>query len=148
MALSDDLTSWLHGRHQAVLVTVRSDGSPQTSNVAFDLDVGVLRVSVTQDRAKTNNLRRDPRGVLHVLGDSFWEYASITVRAELGPVSTEPGDAAGRQLLDLYERISGERHGNPQEFYEAMVAERRLVLALHPGSAVGQGFGDGSDPGS
>lgn len=89
-------------------------------------DEGVLRVSVTSDRAKTRNRQRDPRAVLHVLGETFWEYASLTVRAELGPVSTERGDEAGKVLLDLYQRISG---------------EQRLVLSLHPLSAVGQGFG-------
>lgn len=140
MTLSPSLTTWLHERHQAVLVTLRSDGTPQTSNVVFDLDAGILRVSVTSDRAKTRNLQRDPRAVLHVLGETFWEYASLTVRAELGPVSTERGDEAGKVLLDLYQRINGQQHPDPQEFYEAMVTEQRLVLSLHPLSVVGQGF--------
>ena len=82
---------WLAGRHQAVLVTVRADGSPQTSNVAFAWQDGVAKVSVTEDRAKTRNLRRDGRAVLHVLGDTFWQYLSVSVRAEVGPVSAPPG---------------------------------------------------------
>ncbi len=143
MILTPSLTAWLHERHQAVLVTLRADGTPQTSNVAFDLDAGVLRVSVTSDRAKTRNLQRDPRAVLHVLGETFWEYASLTVRAEVGPVSTERGDQAGQVLLDLYQRITGDQHPDPQEFYEAMVSEQRCVLALHPLSVVGQGFDGG-----
>lgn len=142
MTLNDQVTRWLHGRHEAVLVTLRADGSPQTSNVMFDLDVGVARVSVTTDRAKTHNLRRDPRAVLHVLGDSFWQYASIRVQAQLGKITTEPGDDPGKELLDLYQRVSGSDHPDPQEFYEAMVAEQRLVLSLVPESAVAQGLPD------
>lgn len=142
MALPESTVQWLADRHQAVLVTLRSDGSPQTSNVGFSLRDGVAQVSVTDDRAKTHNLRRDPRAVLHVLGDSFWEYASVRVEAVLGPVTTAPGDLAGQELLDLYGRISGSEHPDAQEFFEAMVAERRLVLGLLPLSAVTQGLPD------
>ncbi|HUR14048.1 MAG TPA: PPOX class F420-dependent oxidoreductase [Mycobacteriales bacterium] len=132
--------AWLAERHQAVLVTLRADRSPQTSNVAFAFRDGVARVSVTDDRAKTHNLRRDPRAVLHVLGDSFWQYASVRVTAELSAVSTELGDAVGSELLEVYEAITGAAHPDPDEFYGAMVQERRLVLTLTPQSAVGQGL--------
>jgi PPOX class probable F420-dependent enzyme len=132
--------NWVAARHQAVLITLRADGSPQSSNVAYDLYDGRARVSVTADRAKTANLRRDPRGVLHVLGDSFWQYASIRVTAALSPVTTEAGDATGVELLEVYERISGGQHPDPQEFFEAMVAERRLVLSLTPVHLVGSGL--------
>jgi PPOX class probable F420-dependent enzyme len=127
-------------RHQAVLITLRADGSPQSSNISYDWYDGRVRVSVTADRAKTANLRRDPRGVLHVLGDSFWQYASVKVTASLGQVTVEPGDAAGRELLEMYERISGSAHPDPPEFFEAMVAERRLVLSLTPSAVVGMGL--------
>src|SRR5689334_9459853 len=95
----------LTDRHQAVLITLRQDGSPQSSNVAFALADGVARVSVTADRAKTRNLQRDPRCVLHVLGSTFWEYASFPATATLSPVSAEPGDATGRELLEIYEAV-------------------------------------------
>lgn len=131
---------WLAGRHQAVLVTIRSDGSPQTSNVAYALLDGVAKVSVTHERAKAQNLRRDPRAVLHVLGDSFWQYASVRVTAELGKESTSPGDEVGRELLALYEAVSDSQHPDPAEFFEAMVTDRRLVLRLTPLSAVTHGI--------
>lgn len=132
-------TQWLADRHQAVLVTLRADGSPQTSNIAFALLDGVLKVSVTDDRAKTRNLRRDPRGVLHVLGDSFWVYSSVSVTADPTEITTEAGDAVGRELLAVYEAITGKAHPDPAEFFAAMVAEKRLVLRLTPVSAVSQG---------
>lgn len=122
-----------------MLVTLRADGSPQTSNVVFALLDGLLKVSVTEERAKTRNLRRDPRAVLHVPGDTFWQYASVTVTAELSAVSGRPGDEVGQELLAVYEAASGSPHPDPQEFFQAMVADRRLVLRLTPVSAVGQG---------
>lgn len=139
MPLDPAVAGFLARRTQAVLVTLRADGSPQTSNVLYDGTGGVARVSVTAGRAKTHNLRRDPRAVLHVLGETFWEYAAVRVTAELGAVTTTPGDAAGQELLALYERLSGSAHPDPQEFLTAMVAEQRLVLRLVPVDAVAQG---------
>ena len=129
---------WLASRHHAVLITLRADGSPQSSNISYAMLDGVAKVSVTHDRAKTHNLRRDPRAVLHVLGDSFWQYASVRATAELGPVSVVPGDEAGEELLEQYEAAAGKPHPDPAEFFAAMVNDHRLVLRLTLESAVGQ----------
>lgn len=138
--LDDALVHWLSGRHQAVLVTLRADGSPQSSNVAVVFRGSTGYVSVTETRAKTRNLRRDPRAVLHVLGDSFGQYAALAVRADLGPASTRPSDTAGQDLLRLYETITGRPHPNREEFFHAMVAERRLLLTLTAESATTWGL--------
>lgn len=138
MSLPAAVEDWLAARHAAVLVTLRADGSPQSSNVGYAMVDGVAQVSVTAGRAKTHNLRRDPRGILHVTGDSWWQYASVTVRAEVGAVTEAPGDRPGEDLLALYNRISPAPHPDPAEFLAAMVEERRLVLRLTPVSAVGQ----------
>jgi PPOX class probable F420-dependent enzyme len=138
--LNDAARDWLAGRTRAVLITTRADGSPQSSNVLTAFDGTTFRVSVTADRAKTRNLARDPRAVVHVVGDDFWAYASVSCRATLGAVTTTPGDDACRALLDTYEAITGKRHRDPDEFFAAMVEERRLVLTLTPTSVVGSGW--------
>jgi PPOX class probable F420-dependent enzyme len=138
--LTDAARTWLTGRTRVVLVTTRADGAPQSSNVLAWFDGSVFRVSVTADRAKTRNLARDPRAVAHVLGDDFWTYASVSCVAGLGEVTVVPGDDAGRDLLEVYEAITGKRHPDPDEFFGAMVAERRLVLTLEPRSVAGSGW--------
>jgi PPOX class probable F420-dependent enzyme len=132
--LTESEIEWLKKHHSAVLVTIRRDGSPQTSNVVFGFDGTEAHVSVTADRAKTRNLQRDPRGVLHVLGDHFGQYASLAVDAVVGPVSVEPGDQAGLDLLTLNEFVGGKPHPDPDEFFAAMVTDRRLLLRLIPRS--------------
>jgi PPOX class probable F420-dependent enzyme len=123
--------------HRGVLVTQKRDGRPQLSNIAYALgDDGVARISVTADRAKTANIRRDPRTSLYVSRDDFWAYAVLEGRAELTPVSTEPGDATGVELADLYRAVQGE-HPDWDDFHAAMVRERRLVIRFHPESAYG-----------
>ena len=131
---------WLNGRTRAVLITIRADGSPQSSNVLTAFDGTTFRVSVTADRAKTRNLARDPRAVVHVVGDDFWSYASVSCHATLGEVTITPGDEAGRALLETYEAITGERHADPDEFFAAMVDEHRLVLTLTATGVVGSGW--------
>lgn len=122
----------LAAQHQGVLVTLRRDGRPQTSNVAYDFADGVARISVTDDRAKTANLRRDPRAVLHVVGETFWQYVSADGTVELSAVSKEPGDAPGQELLELHDAVSPEPHSDPDEFFEAMVDDERLVIRFRP----------------
>ena len=138
--LTEAARDWLTGRTRVVLITIRGDGSPQSSNVLAAFDGTSYRVSVTADRAKTHNLARDPRAVVHVVGDDFWSFASVSCRATLGAVTTTPGDEAGRALLETYEAITGEGHADPDEFFSAMVDERRLVLTLSPTGVVGSGW--------
>ena len=125
--------AFLADRHQGVLVTIRRDGSPQSSNIAYHVGPdGVARISVTDGRAKTANLRRDPRAVLHVTGESFYRYVSAAGVVELSDLSTEPGDATGRELLDLHDAVAPEPHPDPDEFFRAMVDDRRLVIRFTP----------------
>ena len=66
---------FLKVRHDGILATIKHDGRPQLSNVLYFLDDdGRIKISVTQTRAKTHNLRRDPRASLHVQGRDRYEY--------------------------------------------------------------------------
>lgn len=125
-------------RHRkAVLITIRADGRPQSSNVLYTFADGVARVSVTAPRAKTRNVARDPRAVLHVSASSFWQYVSASCTVELSAVSVEKGDAAGRELLDVYNAIADEPHPDPDEFFGVQVAEQRRVMRLRPDGYAG-----------
>ena len=79
-------------RHRnAVLVTIGADGRPQSTNVVYALDDDdVVRVSITADRVKARNLRRDARASLHVSSDDFWSYVVLEAEADLTPVAAAP----------------------------------------------------------
>ena len=92
MELADAL-SFVRERHQGVVTTIRSSGRPQLSNIVYTLgDDDVARISVTDSRAKTKNLRRDPRASLYVVGDDFWSYVVLEGTAELTPLAADPAD--------------------------------------------------------
>jgi len=99
-------------------------------------DDGVIRVSVTDSRAKTKNLRRDPRASLHVAQSDFWAYAVLDCDVELMPVAVEPHDGTVDALVAYYRSVMGE-HSDWDEYRAAMVADGRLLLLLTPTHAYG-----------
>ncbi|MGI8459434.1 MAG: PPOX class F420-dependent oxidoreductase [Propionibacteriaceae bacterium] len=123
--------------HQSVLTTLRNDGRPQLSNVVHAVDdEGVLRVSTTADRAKYVNLTRRPWAAIKVDGESFWSYAVLEGDVTLSDVAAAPDDATLEELVMVYRAISGE-HDDWDAYRAAMVAERRVVVRLHPTYAYG-----------
>ena len=136
MDLSTGLDFARHHR-RGVLVTMKRDGRPQLSNIMYGIDdAGVVRISITADRAKAKNLARDARSSLHVTQDDFWAYVVLEGDAELSPVATAPDDAAVDELVELYRSMAGE-HPDWDEYRAAMVADRRLVARLRPTHAYG-----------
>ncbi|WP_163508953.1 PPOX class F420-dependent oxidoreductase [Fodinicola acaciae] len=132
----DALTKLIAGSHHGVLVTLKRDGRPQLSNVSYAYDAGVIRVSVTDDRAKTRNLRRDPRASFYVTSGDFRSYVVAEGDAELSAVTTDPHDAAADELVEVYRSIAGE-HPDWDEFRAAMVEQRRLVARIPVGRVYG-----------
>ncbi len=124
-----------------VLVTLRRDGRPQTSNVVYAVQGDQLRISVTEDRAKTRNLRRDPRAVLHVSTPDHASWAAVDGTVTISPTTTVPGDDTGKALGELYTAIAGQAHPDWSEYYRAMVQESRLLVTLTVTSGYGGGAG-------
>jgi PPOX class probable F420-dependent enzyme len=136
MQISDAL-DFIRDKPNGILIALKSDGRPQSSNIAYSVgDDGVIRVSVTDGRAKTSNLRRDPRASLHVNRDDFWAYAVIEADVTLLPVAQSPDDATVDALVAYYRSVVGE-HDNWDEYRQAMVDDKRLLLELQPTHAYG-----------
>lgn len=138
----DALLDLLRTRPFGALVTLKKDGRPQLSNVLhhYDAETRTLRISVTDDRAKTANLRRDPRASYYVTAEDGWSYLVVEGAAEFSEVAAEPEDAAVEELVGLYRDLRGE-HPDWAEYRASMVAEKRMVLRLrierHYGMAAG-----------
>ncbi|HXR72954.1 PPOX class F420-dependent oxidoreductase [Actinocrinis sp.] len=109
---------------RGVLTTYRRDGQAQMSPVTPGVDAqGRIIVSVTEDRAKTKNARRDPRVALCVFGESFYgPWVQVEGQAEFadGPDRIDA-------LVDYYRTLSGE-HSDWGEYRAAMVRDRRVLL--------------------
>ncbi|WP_335982252.1 MULTISPECIES: PPOX class F420-dependent oxidoreductase [Streptomycetaceae] len=142
------LLDLLKDQRNGVLVTLKKDGRPQLSNVTFlyDESTRYIRVSATDSRAKTRNLRRDPRASFYVTTPDLGAYLVAEGEAELTPVAADPHDATVDELVEVYRAIAGE-HPDWEEYRAAMVADGRLVIRLRADRAYGWGRTQGGTSG-
>jgi PPOX class probable F420-dependent enzyme len=121
----------LASAHLGVLITLKRDGRPQSSNVGYMYDDAAKRVSIstTADRFKVANLRRDPRASLHVIAPDGWGWAAADATATLTPIAQERDDAIVEELITIYRTNAGE-HPDWDDFRRAMVEDQRLVVHL------------------
>ncbi len=127
----DKLLALIGGNSLGVLATLKRDGRPQLSNVSYHFDRRQLSigVSITEPRAKTRNLRRDPRASIHVSADDGWSYAVAEGDAILTPPAAAPDDDTVEALIALYRNIAGE-HSDWDEYRRSMVDDRRVLMTL------------------
>ncbi|WP_103379820.1 PPOX class F420-dependent oxidoreductase [Pseudonocardia dioxanivorans] len=114
-----------------VLATIKSDGRPQLSPVTpfYDREAGVVRVSMTEGRAKTANLRRDPRATLEVTSADGWGWATVEGVATLVGPGTDPDGPEVQALVEYYRSAAGE-HPDWDEYRRVMVDDRRVLMTM------------------
>jgi PPOX class probable F420-dependent enzyme len=105
------------------LVTLFDDGRPQVSVVFAAVVDGHLWVSVTQDRVKTRNVRRDPRVVI--------SFGTMPWFAIEGRATLREGPDVLEDLRRYYRTARGE-HDNWEAYDAAMIADQRLIMEIEP----------------
>ncbi|MFJ9824649.1 PPOX class F420-dependent oxidoreductase [Streptomyces sp. NPDC101160] len=122
-----------------VLATLKADGRPQLSPVMpyFDEKTDTLYVSMTEGRAKTVNLRRDPRAALEVTAPDGWSWATAEGTVTLTGPGTDPHGPEVEALVDYYRLAAGE-HPDWDEYRAAMVADRRVLMRMTVDRVYGQ----------
>ena len=127
-ALTEDEVSQLLREQQfGVLASVKRSGHPHLSTVLYrwSSEERVIRISTTADRLKARQLRRDPHAALHVAGPNVWSFAVAEGDAEVSGVTTQAGDAIGRELLAMTPGFE-----DPTAFLEQAVSDRRVVVRI------------------
>jgi PPOX class probable F420-dependent enzyme len=114
-----------------VLATIKKNGLPQLSPVTpyYDQSAGVIYVSMTDGRAKTANLRRDPRAALEVTSSDGWAWATAEGNVNLTGPGTDPHGPEVEALVQYYRSAAGE-HPDWDEYRTVMVSDRRVLMAL------------------
>ncbi|MBA2560606.1 MAG: PPOX class F420-dependent oxidoreductase [Propionibacteriales bacterium] len=140
MTIDAHLLALAAGRDLGVLATLKRSGRPQLSNISYHLDIDqqLVRISVTDGRAKVSNVRRDPRVSLLVSSQDGWSYAVLEGTADLSPVAAAPDDATVDELVEVYRGIRGEDHPDWDEYRQVMVDDRRIVLRFTVDHAYGR----------
>lgn len=124
----DELLEFVRSRHHAILMTFRSDGTPQASPVICGVDgSGRILVSTFPKRAKMVNVRRTPKAGVLVLSDEFggaWVQIDGSAEAIDLPDAIEP-------LVDYHRSVSGE-HPDWEEYRETMRQQGKSLIRLTP----------------
>ncbi|MFE3450187.1 TIGR03618 family F420-dependent PPOX class oxidoreductase [Nonomuraea sp. NPDC059194] len=126
----EELTRLLGDQQFGVLATVKRSGHPHLSTVLYHWDPveRIVRISTTNDRLKVRHVRNNPHLSLHVNGPDIWSFAVAEGDAEVSEVTTESGDATGRELLALTPGF--EDPAEEAAFLRQLVNERRVVIRL------------------
>ena len=127
---ADERADLLAARDHGVLATNGRGGFPHLSTVLYHLDsaTSTVRISTRADRVKARNVVADGRAALFVEGPDRWSFVVAEGEAEVSAVSTEPGDATGRELLTIFPQSDPAAEA---AFFEQQVAEQRVVIRLH-----------------
>ncbi|SNY46803.1 PPOX class F420-dependent oxidoreductase [Paractinoplanes atraurantiacus] len=122
-----------------VLATIKANGLPQLSPVTpyYDREAERIYVSLTDSRAKTANLRRDPRAALEVTRGDGWAWATAEGEVELIGPGADPDGPEVDALVDYYRKAAGE-HPNWEEYRSVMVSDRRVLMVLKVSHVYGQ----------
>ncbi|WP_030675603.1 PPOX class F420-dependent oxidoreductase [Streptomyces sp. NRRL B-1347] len=125
-----------------VLATIKADGRPQLSPVMpyYDRDADVLYVSMTEGRAKTANLRRDPRAALEVTSADGRSWATAEGTGTLTGPGTDPHGPEVEALVRYYREAAGE-HPDWDEYRAVMVADRRVLMTMPVSHVYGERLG-------
>ena len=97
----------------------------------------MFKISVTDGRIKTRNLRRDARVSLYTTSADGWAYTVADGTAALSPVAADPNDVTVQELIEVYRSVTGSEHPDWGDYRRAMVADRRLVLTVSVDHAYG-----------
>ncbi|MGH9247867.1 MAG: PPOX class F420-dependent oxidoreductase [Acidimicrobiales bacterium] len=132
-----DAVDFARSTRQSVLTTIRRNGRPQLSNVLHHaFDDGIIRISITADRAKYRNLSREPWAALHVTREDFFAWVVLEGEVDLTPVAAQPDDPTVDELVAHYRALMGE-HEDWDAYRKAMVTERRSVVRFKPNRSYG-----------
>ena len=102
--LSSQAVAFLDEKVWAHVATLMKDGSPQVTPVWVETDGANILINTAEGRIKTNNIRRDGRVALSIMGMEN-AYRCLWVRGRVTEVTT---DGADEQIDGLSRKYTGE----------------------------------------
>ena len=130
--LPDKVREFATENHMGVLTCFRRNGMPQMSIITCGAYRDGVAFTTTHDRAKLQNLQRDPRCALMVSKQDWWGFLVLEGRATiLSPENTGAGELR-EALRGVYRAATNQDHPNWEEYDQAMVDDRRSAVIVVP----------------
>ena len=129
---------FLKTNHRGVITTNRTDGASHSSVVVCGVyDGSSTFVSVYPKSQKIKNLRRDPRCTLLSVSEDWRNYVVVEGIATLKDYANTERDTFRCLLREVYMSCSDSPHPNWQEYDEAMVAQKAVIVSINPDKTYG-----------
>ena len=132
--ITDNATQdqFLSEHRWAVLTTLRKDGHPVSSVVAYARDGDTLIVSTPGATFKRRSLDRDPRATLCVISNSEpFNFVSVE-----GRVTVETEDLV-EGTRKVFAAIADTGYSEPEDLERWLEQQQRVLLRLHPERVTG-----------
>ena len=130
--IPENIKQFASETHRGVLTTFRRNGAAQMSIISCGPLRDGIAFTVTEDRVKLKNLRRDPRCSLMVSRESWWGFVVLEGRAQIISADNTGPEELRLALREAYTAASGEDHPDWAEYDQAMRDDRRSVIIVVP----------------
>ena len=130
--IPENIKQFASETHRGVLTTFRRNGAAQMSIISCGPMREGICFTVTEDRVKLKNLRRDPRCSLMVSRESWWGFVVLEGRAQIISADNTGPEELRLALREAYTAASGEDHPDWAEYDKAMRDDRRSVIIVVP----------------
>jgi PPOX class probable F420-dependent enzyme len=125
MAIQEEVDRFLSEQRLGVLVTIRRDGSPQASPVAYLYEDGKIVISTIRRLAKVKNIRRDDRVTFCVVGQPP-NARYVTIHGRVRVIEDDIVEPTAR----LFRRVSD--NPIPDDFERLLRQQGRVILIITP----------------
>jgi PPOX class probable F420-dependent enzyme len=122
-----DQEQFLTDHRWAVLTTLRANGQPVNSVVAYARDGDTLVVSTPGGTFKRASLDRDPRATLCIISNQ----EPINFVSVEGRVEVETTDLEANTRL-VFDNLAGTGWTEPEDLPAWLETQRRVILRIHP----------------
>jgi PPOX class probable F420-dependent enzyme len=124
-----ELQDLLKQRNNAIIAVNRRSGGPQVTPVWYVWDGEDFYFSITTDRAKYSNIKRDPS--ISLIIDDGPSYVAAYGEAEFFDLNHPYVPALAEQLISKY--VDGEQR---EQFLKLVKEPNRVIIKLHPEKVV------------
>jgi len=124
--LNEDAKRFLDENHQAIMVTVRPDGTAHVARVGCGVVDGKLWSSGNVSRVRTKHLRGNPNATLCVFAGRDRRWIGIEAA-----VTIHEGPDAPQKALEL-QRATGREPEDVDAFLKDMAAQQRIIYEFDP----------------
>tara|TARA_B100000470_G_C19754980_1_gene375588 strand:+ start:695 stop:1102 length:408 start_codon:yes stop_codon:yes gene_type:complete len=116
----------------AIVTTLRSNGHPSSSVVAYAREDDTLIISTTAPTLKVKTLEKDPRITLCIINnEELFNFVTIE-----GTTTIERSDIV-ESTQNLFTNIEEAGYTEPPELEQWLEQNKRVILRIHPGRVSG-----------